>query len=86
MLCRVVGAGESRIACITISSSSWGSFVEPKAPLRFAFSIAMGVRKGDTDLRDRIDAVLKRRKKEIDEILDSYGVPRAAPAAGRGAP
>jgi mxaJ protein len=50
-------------------------------PLPFEYSIAMGVRKGDTALRDRLDALLVRRKKDIDAILDSYFVPRVALAA-----
>jgi quinoprotein dehydrogenase-associated probable ABC transporter substrate-binding protein len=45
-------------------------------PVPFEFSIAMGVRKGDTALRDRLDAVLARRKADIDAILDAYFVPR----------
>jgi hypothetical protein len=36
----------------------------------------MGVRKGDTTLRDRLDEVLARRKADIDAILDDYAVPR----------
>jgi quinoprotein dehydrogenase-associated probable ABC transporter substrate-binding protein len=47
-------------------------------PLPFEYSIAMGVRKGDAALRDRLDALLVRRKKDIDAILDSYFVPRVA--------
>jgi mxaJ protein len=43
--------------------------------IQFVFDIAMGVRKGDTALRDEIDAFLARRKPEIDAILTSYGVP-----------
>jgi quinoprotein dehydrogenase-associated probable ABC transporter substrate-binding protein len=43
----------------------------------FAFSISMGVRKGDTELRERLDAVIARRRTEIDAILADYGVPRA---------
>jgi len=42
----------------------------------FAFDIAMGVRKGDRALRDELNAVLARRKAEIDAILAEYGVPR----------
>ena len=50
--------------------------------LPFAFDIAMAVRKGDRALRDRLDAILVRRRGEIDEILDQYGIPReAAPPA-----
>jgi quinoprotein dehydrogenase-associated probable ABC transporter substrate-binding protein len=46
----------------------------------FEFAIAMGVRKGDTALRDRLDEVLVRRKADIEAILDDYAVPRAAAA------
>jgi hypothetical protein len=37
----------------------------------------MGVRKGDTALRDRLDEELARRKADIEAILDDYAVPRA---------
>jgi mxaJ protein len=47
----------------------------------FAYDIAMGVRKGDRDLRSRLDAFLVRRRREIDRILASYGIPRL-PANG----
>jgi quinoprotein dehydrogenase-associated probable ABC transporter substrate-binding protein len=50
-------------------------------PLPFEYSIAMGVRKGDAALRDRLDALLVRRKVDIDAILDAYFVPRVALAA-----
>jgi len=45
------------------------------APLKFRFAIAMGVRKGDTALRDRLDAVIARERPAIRRILVSYGVP-----------
>jgi mxaJ protein len=45
--------------------------------LPFVFDIAMGVRRGDTALRDTLDAVIVRRQREIDRILADYGVPRA---------
>jgi quinoprotein dehydrogenase-associated probable ABC transporter substrate-binding protein len=45
-------------------------------PMPFDYAIAMGVRKGDTTLRDRLDEVLARRKADIDAILDDYAVPR----------
>jgi quinoprotein dehydrogenase-associated probable ABC transporter substrate-binding protein len=53
--------------------------VQPPAGLGmpFEFAIAMGVRKGDTALRDRLDEVLARRKADIEAILDDYAVPRA---------
>lgn len=45
--------------------------------LPFVFDIAMGVRRGDTVLRDSLDAVIVRRQHDIDRILADYGVPRA---------
>jgi mxaJ protein len=42
----------------------------------FQYSMSMGVRKSDTQLRDELAAFLVRRKKEIDGILRTYGVPR----------
>jgi quinoprotein dehydrogenase-associated probable ABC transporter substrate-binding protein len=51
---------------------------DPSLP--FTFGIAMGVRKGDKLLHDEIDAILQRKHKEIDAILDEYGVPRVAEA------
>ena len=43
----------------------------------FRFAIAMGVRRGDTALRDRLDDFIARRQSDIDNILVEYGVPRA---------
>jgi mxaJ protein len=45
--------------------------------LPFVFDIAMGVRHGETALRDSLDAILVARRTEIDGILRRYGVPRA---------
>jgi quinoprotein dehydrogenase-associated probable ABC transporter substrate-binding protein len=45
------------------------------APLRFRFAIAMGTRKGDTALRDKLDAIIAREEPAIRNILISYGVP-----------
>lgn len=57
-------------------------------PVPFEYSIAMGVRKGDTSLRDRLDEILQRRHADIDAILASYFVPTVAmprqPGATRG--
>jgi hypothetical protein len=39
--------------------------------------MAMGVQRGDTLLRNRLDDVLRRRRREIDRLLADYGVPRA---------
>ena len=44
--------------------------------LPFEFAIAVGVRRGNRELRDALDAALERRKQEIDAILDEYRVPR----------
>jgi mxaJ protein len=55
--------------------------VEPavdRSGLPMTFAIAMGVRKGNNELRDLVDGALKKRKAEIDRILDEFGVPRVA--------
>jgi mxaJ protein len=44
--------------------------------LPFVFDIAMGVRRADTALKEELDAILERRKPEIDALLDEYGAPR----------
>jgi mxaJ protein len=42
----------------------------------FEFSIAMGVKKGNTALKQALDAAIERRGDEIAAILDAYAVPR----------
>jgi mxaJ protein len=42
----------------------------------FEFSIAMGVRRGDKQLRDALNEVIQRRRGDIDRILAEYAVPR----------
>jgi quinoprotein dehydrogenase-associated probable ABC transporter substrate-binding protein len=49
--------------------------------LPMAFNIAMGVRKGDTTLKDRLDAALVHRRADIRKILDDYGIPWLEPKA-----
>lgn len=44
--------------------------------LPFHFDIGVGVRKGDSALRDSLNAELQHRHKEIAQILESYGVPQ----------
>jgi quinoprotein dehydrogenase-associated probable ABC transporter substrate-binding protein len=44
-------------------------------PLRYAFNIAMGVRKQDKALRAKLNEILDRKQHEIDTILADYGVP-----------
>ena len=51
--------------------------------LPFAFSIAVGVRKNGTELRDEIDAILARRHDDVSRILDEFGVPRVPIPAAR---
>jgi mxaJ protein len=53
--------------------------------LPMTFDIAMGVRREDETFRQEVDAILARRKPEIDAILAAYGVPRADPPARVGA-
>jgi quinoprotein dehydrogenase-associated probable ABC transporter substrate-binding protein len=49
--------------------------------LPFVYDIALGVKRGNDSLRTRLDAVLVRRRSDIDRLLDRYGLPRAgAPA------
>jgi mxaJ protein len=52
--------------------------------LRFAFDIALAVRADDGAFRDELDGILKRKRSDIDRILEDYGVPRA-PGADAGA-
>jgi quinoprotein dehydrogenase-associated probable ABC transporter substrate-binding protein len=42
----------------------------------FQFDIAMGVRRGDKALRDELDAIIDKRRADIDAILAAYRVPR----------
>jgi len=55
----------------------------PNVP--FAFDISMAVKKGNQELRDRLNAVLEKDEAEIAAILDQYGVPKCANSTG-GAP
>ena len=43
--------------------------------LRYDFSIAMAVRHGDKELRDRINTLIDSSRPEIQALLDEYGVP-----------
>jgi mxaJ protein len=45
------------------------------APQRFQFDIAMSVRKGEHELRDRLNEFISENRDEIDGLLRSYGVP-----------
>lgn len=48
--------------------------------LPFVYAIAMGVRKGDHAFKQELDALIERKRADIEQILDSYGVPRVAPS------
>jgi len=43
------------------------------------YDISVGVRRSDPELLNEIDRVLTSRAREIDDLLDRYHVPRAAP-------
>ncbi|QOG23000.1 substrate-binding domain-containing protein [Bradyrhizobium sp. SEMIA] len=45
------------------------------APQQFQFAIAMGVRKGDHALRDRLNSFIDEHRSDIISLLRSYGVP-----------
>jgi mxaJ protein len=45
--------------------------------LPFVYDISVGVRRGEDDLRTKIDEILARRRADVTSILDRYGVPRA---------
>ena len=44
-------------------------------PQMFEYPIAMAVRSGDTDLKDRLDGFIRTHRTEIAALLKSYGVP-----------
>jgi quinoprotein dehydrogenase-associated probable ABC transporter substrate-binding protein len=48
--------------------------IDARTGVQFDFPISVGVRKGDTALRDAIQGVLERRRADVDEILARYGV------------
>ncbi len=60
--------------------------VMPQIELPFlpmVFDIAMGVRRGEEAWRDELDALLLRRRADIDALLREYGVPLLSPPAAR---
>jgi mxaJ protein len=53
---------------------------DPKNPeYEFVYAMAMGVRKTDTSLRDRLQAAIDRHQTEIAAILSDYGIPTVLP-------
>ncbi|HEV8293017.1 MAG TPA: transporter substrate-binding domain-containing protein, partial [Tepidisphaeraceae bacterium] len=53
-----------------------------------AFDISMAVKRGNKELREKLNAAIAKNQKEIDKILDDYGIVRVAPApvVTKGAP
>jgi len=47
----------------------------PESGNRFAFEISMGVRKGNSELKGKLEEALARRHDEIEQILGDFGVP-----------
>jgi quinoprotein dehydrogenase-associated probable ABC transporter substrate-binding protein len=45
-------------------------------PIPFEYGISMGVKRGDSALREALEAALERRRSEVDAVLAAYGVPR----------
>jgi quinoprotein dehydrogenase-associated probable ABC transporter substrate-binding protein len=51
-------------------------------PLKFRFAVAMGIRKGDTALRNKLNAVILHERNAIHKILVAYGIPLVALSGG----
>ena len=62
------GAKDLEIAAVTPHADS------PSVP--FVFDMSMGVRKGDDARRNELNDFIARRGRDINAILDRYGVPR----------
>lgn len=52
------------------------------AALRFTYDMALGVRKGDSALKEQLEGVLDRRHKQILKVLEQYGIPVVESASG----
>jgi quinoprotein dehydrogenase-associated probable ABC transporter substrate-binding protein len=50
----------------------------------FEYSISMGVRKRDAALAKELDAVIEKRRSDIEAILREYGVPRVGTSLANG--
>jgi mxaJ protein len=44
--------------------------------MAFAFEICMALRRSDKALKQKVNEVIARRRAEVDQILDSFAVPR----------
>jgi len=89
VLAKAILAGELDAAFVWGPQAGWYAqraarplklhYLSPPATLPgqpFSFAIAMGVKHGNVELRDRLDELLVRRRADIARILDDYGVPR----------
>jgi mxaJ protein len=45
-------------------------------PYPFVFDISVGVRRGESNLKAEIERALFLRRRDIDALLESYGIPR----------
>jgi quinoprotein dehydrogenase-associated probable ABC transporter substrate-binding protein len=54
--------------------------------LRFTFEISLGVKRGDTALKDELEGVLDRKHNEILKVLEDNGVPVTSFSAGGSTP
>lgn len=61
-----------------------GDSANPNLP--FHFDIAIGVRKGESALKENLDAALQRRHDEIVSILRAFGVPQLSASASTNNP
>lgn len=48
---------------------------KPRADIKFDFSIAMAVRFGEKEFKERIDQLIEKNQQKITAILEEYGVP-----------
>lgn len=51
--------------------------------MTFAFDICMAMRRPDKVLKQKVNEVISRRRADIDQILDSFAVPRLPPQPGK---
>lgn len=92
-LVRAVATGEVDVGILWGPSAAWFAReqkvaldIRPVTPstdgtLPFTFAIAMGVRKADAALRERLDAALEAARPEVEALLADFRIPRAPEAA-----
>lgn len=52
--------------------------VSPNPKIPFTFAISMGVRRGDSELLQRLNSEIQQHRSRIHQLLESYGVPLLA--------